>query len=180
MSTEQVEQQIQVSPGSKDGQRRFFRLNEIIAEQTSANRSLIAILQAVQEEYRYLPEEVLTYVAMALDLSPATVFGVATFFAQFSLEPRGHYLVTICDGTACHVKRSMSIYDAICRKHDLKEGRLSTPDMLFTLETVACVGACGLAPVMIINGKVYGQITPEAAVAIVNELANRKKEEEQQ
>ena len=176
MSAEQVKPR--VSPDKKNGQRRFFRLNEIIAEQTGANRSLIAILQAVQEEYRYLPEEVLTYIAMALDLSPATVFGVATFFAQFSLEPKGHYLVTICDGTACHVKRSMSIYDAICRKYDLKEGRLTTPDMLFTLETVACVGTCGLAPVMIINGQVYGQITPEAAVVIVDKLANRKEEEQ--
>ena len=176
MNAEQVKQQ--VSPGRKNGQRQFFRLNEIIAEQAGANRSLIAILQAVQEEYRYLPEEVLTYIAIALDLSPATVFGVATFFAQFSLEPKGHYLVTICDGTPCHVKRSMSIYDAICRKYDLKEGRLTTPDMLFTLETVACVGACGLSPVMIINGQVHGQITPEAAVAIVDKLANREEEKE--
>jgi NADH-quinone oxidoreductase subunit E len=151
-------------------------LNEIITEQTAANHSLIAILQAVQEEYRYLPEEVLTYIATALDLSPATVFGVATFFAQFSFEPKGRYLVTVCDGTACHVKRAMSIYDAICRKYDLKEGRLTTPDMLFTLETVACVGACGLAPVMIINGQVHGQMTPEAAVLIIEELANRKKD----
>ncbi|MCL0059764.1 NAD(P)H-dependent oxidoreductase subunit E [Dehalococcoidia bacterium] len=170
-----TEQQIQVSPSRRNGQRQFFRLNEIIAEQTAANRSLIAILQAVQEEYRYLPEEVLTYIATALNLSPATVFGVATFFAQFSLEPKGRHLVTICDGTACHVKGSMSAYDAICRKYDLKEGQLTTPDMLFTLETVACVGACGLAPVMIVNGKTHGQINPEAAVAIVDKL--REEEE---
>jgi len=175
MSTERVEQQL--LPERERGQRRFFRLNEIIAEQTAAGRSLISILQAVQEEYRYLPEEVLTYIATVLDLSPATVFGVATFFAQFSLEPKGRYLVTICDGTACHVKRSMAIYDAICRKYDLKEGRLTTPDMLFTLETVACVGACGIAPVMIVNGRVYGEVTPEAAVAIVDALASRKEGE---
>ncbi|MCL0034444.1 NAD(P)H-dependent oxidoreductase subunit E [Dehalococcoidia bacterium] len=173
-----TEQQIQVSPSRRNGQRQFFRLNEIIAEQTGANRSLIAILQAVQEEYRYLPEEVLTYIATALDLSPATVFGVATFFAQFSLEPKGHYLVTICDGTACHVKRSMSIYDAICRKYDLKEGRLTTPDMLFTLETVACVGCCALAPVMIINGQVHAHMSPDVAVTIVDTLAGRREEEE--
>jgi len=176
MSTERVEQQL--LPERERGQRRFFRLNEIIAEQTAAGRSLISILQAVQEEYRYLPEEVLTYIATVLDLSPATVFGVATFFAQFSLEPKGRYLVTICDGTACHVKRSMAIYDAICRKYDLKEGRLTTPDMLFTLETVACVGACGIAPVMIVNGRVYGEVTPEAAVAIVDALASRKEGEQ--
>ncbi|MCL0095867.1 NAD(P)H-dependent oxidoreductase subunit E [Dehalococcoidia bacterium] len=173
MSTKQVKQQS--SPGRRNGQRQFFRLNEIIAEQTGANRSLIAILQAVQEEYRYLPEEVLTYIATALDLPPATVFGVATSFAQFSLEPKGRHLVTICDGTACHVKGSMSAYDAICRKYDLKEGQLTTPDMLFTLETVACVGACGLAPVMIVDGKTHGQISPEAAVAIVDKL--REEEE---
>ncbi|MCL0104678.1 NAD(P)H-dependent oxidoreductase subunit E [Dehalococcoidia bacterium] len=164
MSTEQ-----QSSPS------QFFRLNEIIAEQTAANRSLIAILQAVQEEYRYLPEEVLTYIATALNLSPATVFGVATFFAQFSLEPKGRHLVTICDGTACHVKGSMAIFDAICRKYDLEEGQLTTQDRLFTLETVACVGCCALAPVMIVNGKTHGQINPEAAVAIVDKL--REEEE---
>jgi NADH-quinone oxidoreductase subunit E len=178
MSTEQMKQEIPVSPDRKNGQRQFFRLNEIIAEQTAANHSLIAILQAVQEEYRYLPEEVLTYIATALDLPPATVFGVATFFAQFSLQPKGQYLVTICDGTACHVKRSMSIYEAICRKYDLKEGRLTTPDMLFTLETVACVGACGLAPVMLINGKVYREMTPDAAVTIVDTLASRKEDKQ--
>lgn len=178
MSTEQVKQQKQVSPDRRNGGRQFFRLNEIITKQRTANRSLIAILQAVQEEYRYLPEEVLTYIATALDLSPATVFGVATFFAQFSLEPKGRYLVTICDGTACHVKRSMSIYDAICRKYDLKEGRLTTPDMLFTLETVACVGCCALAPVMMINGQVHAHITPDAAVTIVDALANRKEDEQ--
>ena len=177
MSIEQVEQQAEVSTDRKDGQRQFFRLNEIITEQTGVNGSLVAILQAVQEEYRYLPEEVLTYIATALDLSPAAVFGVATFFAQFSLEPKGHYLVTICDGTACHVKRSMSLYDAICRKYDLKEGRLTTPDMLFTLETVACVGCCALAPVMMINGQVHAHISPDAAVTIVDTLANRKQEE---
>jgi NADH-quinone oxidoreductase subunit E len=172
-----MKQEIPVSPDRGSGQRRFFRLNEIIAEYGAAKYSLIAILQAAQEEYRYLPEEVLTYIATALDLSPATVFGVATFFAQFSLKPKGRYLVTICDGTACHVKRSMSIYDAICRKYDLKEGRLTTPDMLFTLETVACVGCCALAPVMIINGQVHAHISPDAAVTIVDTLANRKEEE---
>jgi NADH-quinone oxidoreductase subunit E len=149
-------------------------LNEIIAEQTSRNQSLISILQAVQEEYRYLPEEVLTYIATALDLSPATVFGVATFFAQFSLKPKGRYLVTVCDGTACHVKRSMSIYDAICRKYDLKEGDSTTSDMLFTLETVACVGCCALAPVMTINGQVHAHMSPDAAVTIIDTLASRK------
>ncbi len=161
---------------SERPQRQFFRLNEIIAEQGGRNGNLIAILQVVQQEYRYLPEEVLTYIAVALDLSPATVFGVATFYAQFSLEPKGHYLVTICDGTACHVQRSMSIYDAICHKYHLKEGQLTTPDMLFTLETVACVGCCALAPVMIINGEVHAHITPDAALTIVNALASRKEE----
>ncbi|MCI2425487.1 NAD(P)H-dependent oxidoreductase subunit E [Candidatus Acetothermia bacterium] len=174
MSTEQGKQQIRVSPDGDRRRRRFFRLNEIIAEQTSRNQSLISILQAVQEEYRYLPEEVLTYIATALDLSPATVFGVATFFAQFSLKPKGRYLVTVCDGTACHVKRSMSIYDAICRKYDLKEGDSTTSDMLFTLETVACVGCCALAPVMTINGQVHAHMSPDAAVTIIDTLASRK------
>ena len=154
--------------------RQFFRLNEIITEHTKAGHSLIAILQAVQDEYRYLPQEVLTYIATVLDLSPATVFGVSTFYAQFSLEPKGRYLVTVCDGTACHVKRSPVVYEAIRSRLDLRDGQFTTPDMLFTLETVACVGCCALSPVLVVNGEVHAKMTPEAAVIIIETLMNRK------
>jgi NADH-quinone oxidoreductase subunit E len=128
---------------------------------------LIPILQAIQDEYRYLPEDVLTYVATALGVPPARVFGVATFYAHFALEAKGKYVVRLCDGTACHVKQSIPILDAIRAKLGLSESKKTTPDMLFTVETVACLGACGLAPVMVVNEEVHGQVTPASALKII-------------
>ena len=154
-------------------QRKFERVNEIIAEHGREQSALIPILQEVQAEYRYLPEEILTYIATAMGLSVATVFGVATFYAQFSLEPKGKYVVRVCDGTACHVRHSMPVYQAIRSRLGLKDGRFTTPDMMFTVETVACLGACGVAPAMIINEKVYGKMTPEAACTIIDTLLYR-------
>ena len=130
---------------------------------------LIPILQAVQEEYRYLPEEVMTYVATALGVSPARVFGVATFYAHFAIQPKGKHLVRLCDGTACHVKDSIPILDAI-RKRLSGRQKNTTADMLFTVETVACLGACGLAPVLVMNDQVHGQMTPDNAVKLVEEI----------
>ena len=95
---------------------------------------------------------------------------MATFYAQFSLEPKGKYIVRCCDGTACHVRGSQPVYNAIRKKVDLKEGKFTTPDLRFTIETVACLGACGLAPVLMVNDKVYGQMTEEAAEAILDVL----------
>jgi NADH-quinone oxidoreductase subunit E len=154
--------------------RHFSKVNAILARHGNDRRSLIAILQGIQEEYRYLPQEVLMYVATALGISPASVYGVATFYAQFSLEPKGRYVVRVCDGTACHVKDSLDVCEAIRKKVGLEEGRATTPDLMFTVETVACIGACGLAPVMVINDQVHGQLTPEAAEIIVDTLLARE------
>ena len=154
-------------------QRKFERVNEIIGEHGREQSALIPILQEVQAEYRYLPEEILTYIATAMGLSAATVFGVATFYAQFSLEPKGKYVVRVCDGTACHVRHSMPVYQAIRSRLGLKDGRFTTPDMMFTVETVACLGACGVAPAMVVNDKVYGKMTPEAACTIIDTLLYR-------
>jgi len=131
---------------------------------------LIPILQAIQDEYRYLPEDVLTYVATALGVPPARVFGVATFFAHFALEAKGKYVVRLCDGTACHVKQSIPILEAIRQKLGLSEKVKTTPDMLFTVETVACLGACGLAPAMVVNEDVHGQMTPDTALKVIEAI----------
>jgi NADH-quinone oxidoreductase subunit E len=158
--------------------RRLDSIDAILQKHEHQRTALIAVLQEIQNTYRYLPEDLLTYVATALGLSPATVFGVATFYAQFSLEPKGKYLVRVCDGTACHVKSSSVILNAVRKKVSLKDGRATTADGLFTVETVACLGACGLAPVMVINDEVHGQLTAEAAETIVDELVKREAEEE--
>jgi NADH-quinone oxidoreductase subunit E len=131
---------------------------------------LITILQAVQEEYRYLPEDVLYYVAQELKMPAAKLFGVATFYSHFALEPRGKNIIRLCDGTACHVKQSIPILEALYARLGLSEKKKTSEDMMFTIETVACLGACGLAPVMIINEEVHGQVTPKSAVALVEEL----------
>jgi len=109
-------------------------------------------------------------VATSLDVPPARVFGVATFYAHFALEPKGKHVIRICDGTACHVKQSLPVLNALREKLGTTEKSQTTADMLFTIETVACLGACGLAPVIVIDEQVYGQITPARAVALVDEI----------
>ena len=154
--------------------RKFEKVCAIIDKHGADPAKLIPILQEVQEEYRYLPEEVMTFVATSLGLSPAKVFGVASFYAHFALQPKGKYVVRLCDGTACHVKGSMNILNALQKKLGLDAKNPTTPDMLFTVETVSCLGACGLAPAMVINDMVYGQVTPEKAVSLVEAIAEQE------
>ncbi len=149
-----------------------FRDIDNILKSFDYNKSyLIAMLQKVQEVYRYLPEEAMTYIGEHVDgLSPATVYGVATFYAQFSLEPKGKYEIKVCDGTACHVRGSMPVLNAIRNKLNLKEGQTTCEGGLFSLEIVSCLGACGLAPVCVINDKVYPQMTSDAISTILDTL----------
>lgn len=147
------------------------KLDSIIEKQGGKKSNLIAILQNVQEEYRYLPEDALTYIGEKIDgLSPATVYGVATFYAQFSLQPKGKYEIKVCDGTACHVRGSMPVLNAVRNKLNLKEGKMTSENGLFSLETVSCLGACGLAPVVMINDKVYPQMTSDAISIVIDTL----------
>lgn len=149
----------------------FSKLDEIIAQYDGKKSNLIAILQKVQDVYRYLPEDAIIYIGTKIEgLSPATVFGVATFYAQFSLEPKGKYEIKCCDGTACHVRGSMPVLNAIHSKLNLKNGKTTTEDGLFSLEIVSCLGACGLAPVVVINGKVYPQMTPDAINIVLDTI----------
>ena len=150
--------------------RRFEAVVQIVERYERDPSKLIPILQAVQEEYRYLPEEILAYIAVSLDLSPAKVYGVATFYGHFSLEAKGKYVIRVCDGTACHVKGSKALADALQKELGLEGKKRTTSDLLFTLETVSCLGACGLAPVMVVNEEVHGLIDPKAAVGFVKAL----------
>lgn len=147
------------------------KLDEIIKAYDSKKSNLIAILQKVQEEYKYLPEDAMIYIGTKIEgLSPATVYGVATFYAQFSLDPKGKYEIKCCDGTACHVRGSMPVLNAVKAHLGLGEGKMTTDDGLFSLETVSCLGACGLAPVCVINGKVYPQMTSDAIKIVLDTL----------
>ena len=147
------------------------KLDEIMASYDYNKSNLIAILQKVQESYRYLPEEAMIYIGTKMEgLSPATVFGVATFYAQFSLEPKGKYEIKVCDGTACHVRGSMPVLNAIRAKLNIPAGQLTSENGLFSLETVSCLGACGLAPVVVINAKVYPQMTSDAITIVLDTI----------
>ena len=147
------------------------KLDEIIQSFGGKKSNLIAILQKVQEVYRYLPEDAMIYIGEKIEgLSPATVFGVATFYAQFSLEPKGRYEIKVCDGTACHVRGSMPVLNTIRAKLNMKDKQLTSENGLFSLETVSCLGACGLAPVVVINDKVYPQMTSDAITIVLDTI----------
>lgn len=154
----------------------FSKIDEIITNCGGQKSNLIAILQKVQEVYRYLPEDAMIYIGTKMEgLSPATVFGVATFYAQFSLDPKGKYEIRCCDGTACHVRGSMPVLNAIKNKLSLTDGKVTTEDGLFSLETVSCLGACGLAPVVMINDKVYPQMTSDAISIVLDTLLKEER-----
>ena len=152
------------------------KVDEILAEYGKEKAQLINIMQAIQKEYRYLPEESLKYISEKMEISEAKIYGVATFYENFSLDPKGKYVIKICDGTACHVRKSIPILEALRKQLSLTDKKKTTNDMMFTLETVSCLGACGLAPLITINDKVYPKMTPEHVVEIINNI----KEEEAQ
>lgn len=154
--------------------RKFDTLCDIIDRFDRDPAKLISILQAVQAEYRYLPKEALAYIATSLGLPPARVFGVATFYAHFALEPKGKYVIHVCDGTACHVKNSQGLVKSIQKKLGLTAEKNTTDDLLFTLETVSCLGACGLAPVLVINEAVHGMMTPQKCVEALDDIIERE------
>jgi NADH-quinone oxidoreductase subunit E len=154
--------------------KKFSRACEILDRYERSPHKLIPILQDMQEEYKYLPEEIMTFISVALGISPSTVYGVATFYAHFTLEPKGKHVIKVCDGTACHVKKSEGILSALQKQLGLSDGKKTTDDMIFTLETVACLGACGLAPAVVIDDQVHGLMTPEAALELIDAI--RKEE----
>jgi len=149
---------------------KFAPTDKILEEHGYDASKLIPILQQVQEIYRYLPEDVMRHIAEKLNISPARVFGVATFFAHFAITPKGKHIIKVCNGTACHVKGSASLISAVKTKLKLTGNKETTDDGMFTLECVSCLGACGLAPVMVIDETVHGQCTPELVSKYIDEV----------
>ena len=148
-------------------------IDEILQNHGYESNQIIPILQDTQAKYRYLPKEIFPYLSANLGISTAKIYSIATFYENFSLEPKGKYVIKICDGTACHVRKSIPILEKLRKELKLSENKVTTDDLLFTVETVSCVGACGLAPVLTVNDKVYGAMTPEK----VEELLAKLKEE---
>lgn len=149
-------------------------LDDVLGGYARTPGSLIAVLQKAQEIYGYLPRDVMYYIAEKLGTTPAEVVGVATFYAQFRLTPIGKYLIMSCQGTACHVNGSERVSAAVSKYLGVENGQTTT-DGLFTLENVACLGCCSLAPVIMINGEAYGNLTPESAIAILKEIREKER-----
>ncbi len=151
----------------------FTILDKAIEDYGSEEKSLIAILQRAQENYRYLPKEIFPYLANKLDIPEARIYGVATFYENFSLERKGKYVIKVCDGTACHVRKSIPILEALRKELGLSEAKKTTDDLLFTVETVSCLGACSSAPAVMVNDEIYPTMTPESAIELVNGLKEK-------
>jgi NADH-quinone oxidoreductase subunit E len=150
-------------------------LDEILASFVGDKAELIPILQRIQEALGYLPEEALKRTARFTRVPEATVFGVATFYAQFRFTPAGRNLVKLCRGTGCYVKGSPRLLDEVEKLLGIKDGE-TTPDLEYTLETVACFGSCALAPVVVVNGKVHGSMTPEKVRALLRAIDEAQSE----
>jgi NADH:ubiquinone oxidoreductase subunit E len=134
------------------------RVDEIVASYQAKPTALIMILQEIQADLHYLPKEALERVSAKMDLAMSQIYGVATFYKAFSLEPRGRHHICVCTGTACHVRNSQSIVEKLERDLKVERGH-TTPDGEFTLETVNCVGACALGPVVVADEKYWGHLT---------------------
>jgi len=156
-------------------QSYYDRADEIIANHGNMQKSLIPVIQDIQSYYRYLPAELLSYVAAKLDINEAKAYSVATFYENFSFEEKGKYVIRVCDGTACHVRKSSLILGKLYKELGLSKEKHTTDDMMFTLETVSCLGACGLAPVLTVNEEVHPAMTPEKVAALLEELRGELK-----
>ena len=147
-------------------QEKYQQLDAVIAEYIDQPGSLINVLHKAQGIFGYLPEEVQAYIAEKMDVPLSEIYGVVTFYALFTTEPKGKYNFNICLGTACYVKGSGKILERVEQELGIKLNETSA-DGLFSIEACRCVGACGLAPVMTVNGEVYGRLTPDKVPAII-------------
>ncbi len=145
-------------------------IDEILGKYEYDRTKIIGIMQDVQEQYRYLPQEALCYIAEKLGMSEAKVYGVATFYGNFSLDAKGKYVLKVCRGTACHVRKSANVLQALYEATGLSEKKSVTEDGLFSIEIVSCLGACGLSPVVMVNDVVHAAMTPDKAKSLIEEL----------
>lgn len=148
----------------------YSELDKVLNKHGHKRSAIIAILQDIQDSYHYLPREIFPYLSNKLDISEAGIYSVATFYENFSLEPKGKYIIKVCDGTACHVRHSIPILERIRQELGLSKEKVTTDDLMFTVETVSCLGACGLAPVMTVNDKVHPGMSPDKASELIKSL----------
>lgn len=148
---------------------RFSKVDQIINEHKNTNGALIPVLHEIQKLFGYLPERALQRISVELNISMSEIYGVATFYSQFALQPKGKHIIKVCLGTACYVKGSQDILDKLSSILEVTVGN-TTEDGLFSLEAARCLGGCGLAPVMMIDEKVYGKLVPDDVLKIIEEF----------
>jgi len=146
---------------------KYAQLDEVIAANKGQGGAVMRTLQAAQDIFGHVPKDVQIKIAEGLGATLSEVYGVATFYSQFALEPNGEYTIGVCLGTACYVKNSQAVLDKICEVLETPEGK-TTSDGLFTIKATRCLGACGLAPVMMINDDVYGRLVPDDIPGILD------------
>ena|SRR5512143_2913736 len=151
-------------------------LEKIYKSHRENEGNIISLLQDIQNEFGYIQEEVVIWFSRRLDIPASRFFGIATFYAQFHLQPRGKNIVTTCCGTACHVKGSERLLNGLVKELNLSAGENTTPDREITLEKVNCVGACSIAPVVIINNKVHGKMTADYLMKEIKKLKEKESE----
>ncbi|GHV52813.1 NADH-quinone oxidoreductase subunit E [Synergistales bacterium] len=151
-----------------NAEKNFAKLDEVLSEIGGKKGMLIPILQKAQDIFGYLPREVLIRVSERTGVSISQIYGVVTFYAQFHLSPRGRNIIRSCQGTACHVRGAKAILQKINECINLPEGATTTEDLRFTLETVACIGCCGLAPVLMVNDDTHGRLAPKMIQGILD------------
>jgi NADH:ubiquinone oxidoreductase subunit E len=149
-------------------------LQNLLKNFSREEENIISLLQKTQEAFGYIPEDAVYWFSEVLDIPASRFFGIATFYAQFHLKPRGKNIITACRGTACHVKGSERLVSAIKKELNLTDEKNTTEDKKFTLEKVACLGTCGLAPVLLINKKVYGGMTPDKLSKAIKAIKETK------
>jgi NADH-quinone oxidoreductase subunit E len=145
------------------------KIREILSRHPAGRQELIPVLQETQKTFRYLPEEAIKEISTCLGISESAVYGVATFYARFKLKPPGKNIIRVCRGTACHVRGTGKVLAEFEKQLHVKAGE-TTPDLEYTLETVACVGACALAPVVTINDEVFAKMTPRRVTEILSDI----------
>ena len=150
---------------------KYAALQQVIEELKNEPGCLMPVMQRAQDIFGYLPEDVQNIIAKGLDIPVSDVYGVATFYAQFNLEPKGKYIISVCLGTACYVKGTQLVLDELEKVLGVPAGS-TTPDGLFTLNATRCLGACGLAPVIMVNDDVYGRLTPDQVAGIIEKYRN--------
>lgn len=155
-----------------ENQEKFQQLQKVIDEWKDKEGPLMPVLHSAQEIFGCLSLDVQKYISKEMDIPVSDIYGVATFYSQFTLKPKGKYRVGVCMGTACYVKGSQAILDELKKVLDLKEGETSE-DGLFTLDATRCLGACGLAPIMMINDDVYGRLKPEDVKGIIDKYRDK-------